>query len=69
MLCHLSPYHAAFQNLQREQIEYGNPGIRVPVSAGIWAPGSGSALTTLHPVRYPVPDFEAGVQLHARGEG
>ena len=35
---------------------------RVPVSAGARVPGS--ALTTPHPVGYPVPNFEAGVQLY-----
>ena len=46
----------------------GNPGTRVPVSAGTRVPGSGygsgSALTAPHPVGYPVPNFEAGVHLY-----
>ena len=42
------------------------PGTRLPVSAGTRVPGSGSALTAPHRVGYPVPNFEAGLQLYWR---
>ena len=37
---------------------------RVSVSAGTWVPGSGSGYPPPDPVGYPVPNFEAGVQLY-----
>ena len=60
----VSASSAAAQTLKGEQIVYGNPGTRVPVSSGTRVPGSGSASTAPHPVGYPVPNFEAGVQLY-----
>ena len=53
------------KTLKGEQIVYGNPGTRVPVSAWAQVPRSGSASTASHPVGYPVPNLEAWVQLYA----
>ena len=57
----VSASSATAQTLKGEQLMYGNPGARVPVSAGTRVPGSGSAPTAPHPVGYPVLNFEAGV--------
>ena len=61
----VSASSAVAQTLKGEQVVYGNPGTRVPVSAGTRVPGPGSASTVPHPVGYPVPNFEAGVQLYS----
>ena len=37
---------------------------RLPVSFGTWVACSGPASTAPPPVEYPVPNFEAGVQLY-----
>ena len=38
------------------------------VSSGTRVPGSGSTSTAPHPVGYPVPNVEAGVQLYSVDE-
>ena len=49
----VSASSAAAQTLKGEQIVYGNPGTRVPGYPCLPGPG------------YPVPNFEAGVQLYS----
>ena len=57
MSSHLLPYHAAAQTLEGEQMVYGNPGTRVPVSAGARVTGSGSGSTPPPPDQVPGSKF------------